>query len=215
VALAVERGWLDESARTALAFAGSAALLIAGAWLHERRPLRRPRNSRLPIRLATRRPARELDLEELLGGRLLALVGGLAVIYPSAAITLRAPKSARTKKPRVTEGSSWKTQPPIWKRTRPAATRIHSHRRQTSTATAAAYAAARNRSDWASAVAPVRIGAASAPVYLASVGIVSLFQPGTVEVQEGTLTVREQGQAILSAFWSLLGLGLLWAGLRR
>jgi uncharacterized membrane protein len=52
-------------------------------------------------------------------------------------------------------------------------------------------------------------------VYLASVGIVSLFQPGTVEVQEGTLTVREQGQAILSTFWSLLGLGLLWAGLRR
>jgi uncharacterized membrane protein len=27
--------------------------------------------------------------------------------------------------------------------------------------------------------------------------------------------VREQGQAILSAFWSLLGVGLLWAGLRR
>jgi uncharacterized membrane protein len=52
-------------------------------------------------------------------------------------------------------------------------------------------------------------------VYLASVGIVSLFQPGTVEVREGTLTVREQGQAILSAFWSLLGVGLLWAGLRR
>ena len=52
-------------------------------------------------------------------------------------------------------------------------------------------------------------------LYLASVGIVSLFQPGAVEVQEGALTVREQGQAILSGFWSLLGLGLLWAGLRR
>jgi uncharacterized membrane protein len=52
-------------------------------------------------------------------------------------------------------------------------------------------------------------------VYLASIGIVSLFQPGAVEVREGALTVREQGQAILSAFWSLLGLGLLWAGLRR
>jgi uncharacterized membrane protein len=29
------------------------------------------------------------------------------------------------------------------------------------------------------------------------------------------LTVRERGQAILSALWSLLGLGLLWVGLRR
>jgi uncharacterized membrane protein len=44
---------------------------------------------------------------------------------------------------------------------------------------------------------------------------VSIFQPGTIEVQEGALTVREQGQAIVSAFWSLLGVGLLWAGLRR
>jgi hypothetical protein len=62
----------------------------------------------------------------------------------------------------------------------------------------------------------VVIGVAGvALVYLASIGIVSIFQPGTVEVQEGALTVREQGQAILSAFWSLLGLGLLWAGLRR
>ena len=52
-------------------------------------------------------------------------------------------------------------------------------------------------------------------LYLASIGIVSIFQPGTLEVQEGTLTVREQGQAVLSAFWSVLGLGLLWAGLRR
>jgi uncharacterized membrane protein len=37
VALAVERGWLDEVARTSLAFAGSGALLVLGAWLHERR----------------------------------------------------------------------------------------------------------------------------------------------------------------------------------
>ena len=27
--------------------------------------------------------------------------------------------------------------------------------------------------------------------------------------------MREQGQALLSAFWSVLGVGLLWAGLRR
>ena len=58
-------------------------------------------------------------------------------------------------------------------------------------------------------------GAGVALVYLASIGIVSIFQPGTIEVQEGALTVREQGQAIVSAFWSLLGVGLLWAGLRR
>ena len=58
-------------------------------------------------------------------------------------------------------------------------------------------------------------GAGVALVYLVSIGIVSIFQPGTIEVQEGALTVREQGQAIVSAFWSVLGLGLLWAGLRR
>jgi uncharacterized membrane protein len=59
------------------------------------------------------------------------------------------------------------------------------------------------------------VAAGIALLYLASIGIISLFQPGTLEVQEGALTVREQGQAVLSAFWSVLGLGLLWAGLRR
>ena len=57
--------------------------------------------------------------------------------------------------------------------------------------------------------------AGTAAVYLASIGVVSLFQPGSVDLQAGNLAVREQGQAIVSAFWSLLGLGLLWAGLRR
>ncbi|MFL5782466.1 MAG: DUF2339 domain-containing protein [Thermoleophilaceae bacterium] len=37
VAMAVNRGWLDEQARVALGFAGSALLLAAGVWLHERR----------------------------------------------------------------------------------------------------------------------------------------------------------------------------------
>src|SRR5919109_3614696 len=37
VALAVDRGWLDEVARTVLAFAGSGVLLAVGVWLHERR----------------------------------------------------------------------------------------------------------------------------------------------------------------------------------
>jgi uncharacterized membrane protein len=49
--------------------------------------------------------------------------------------------------------------------------------------------------------------AGTAVVYLVSIGIVSAFQ--------GDASAREQGQAIVSAFWSLLGLGLLWAGLRR
>lgn len=61
----------------------------------------------------------------------------------------------------------------------------------------------------------LEVVAGAALVYLASLGIVSAFQPGAVDVQAGKLGVREQGQAILSAFWSLLGLGLLWAGLRR
>jgi uncharacterized membrane protein len=52
-------------------------------------------------------------------------------------------------------------------------------------------------------------------LYLASIGIVSAFQPGTGLATSGGLSVREQGQAILSGFWSLLGLALLWAGLRR
>src|SRR5690349_13475212 len=37
VALAVERGWLGEEARTVLAFLGSAVLLGLGAWLYETR----------------------------------------------------------------------------------------------------------------------------------------------------------------------------------
>jgi uncharacterized membrane protein len=57
--------------------------------------------------------------------------------------------------------------------------------------------------------------AGTALVYLASLGIVSAFQPGAVDLRAGNLSVREQGQAILSAFWSVLGLGLLWTGLRR
>jgi uncharacterized membrane protein len=52
-------------------------------------------------------------------------------------------------------------------------------------------------------------------LYLVSIGIVSAFQPSAGTVQTGTLSVREQGQAILSALWSLVGLGLLWVGLRR
>jgi uncharacterized membrane protein len=82
-------------------------------------------------------------------------------------------------------------------------------------AAASAFAGWRGLPIWKN-VREVLVGVAGvALVYLASIGIVSIFQPGTIEVQEGALTVREQGQAIVSAFWSVLGLGLLWAGLRR
>jgi uncharacterized membrane protein len=53
-------------------------------------------------------------------------------------------------------------------------------------------------------------------VYLASVGIVTAFQPGPDAFDGGLgLDVRQQGQALLSVFWSLVGLVLLWLGLRR
>jgi len=57
--------------------------------------------------------------------------------------------------------------------------------------------------------------AGTALLYLVSIGIVSAFQPGAGVASAGTFTVREQGQALLSAVWSLVGLGLLWVGLRR
>ncbi|HKP88663.1 MAG TPA: DUF2339 domain-containing protein, partial [Thermoleophilaceae bacterium] len=37
VATAVERGWLDQNARVLVGFGGSALLVLAGCWLHERR----------------------------------------------------------------------------------------------------------------------------------------------------------------------------------
>ena len=61
----------------------------------------------------------------------------------------------------------------------------------------------------------LELAAGVAVVYAASIGIVTAFQPGAFDALAGDLTVREQGQAVLSAFWSVLGLGLLWAGLRR
>ena len=58
--------------------------------------------------------------------------------------------------------------------------------------------------------------AGAAVVYLASVAIVSAFQPGSDAFESGLdLDVRQQGQVLLSAFWSLGGLAALWVGLRR
>ena len=82
-------------------------------------------------------------------------------------------------------------------------------------AAAAAFAASRTIGLFEHDRLALETVAASAAVYLASIGIVSAFQPGSVALAAGRLGVREQGQALLSAFWSLLGLGLLWAGLRK
>jgi uncharacterized membrane protein len=59
--------------------------------------------------------------------------------------------------------------------------------------------------------------AAGALLYLASVAIVSAFQPGAEAGGETILdlTVRQEGQVLLSALWSVVGLGVLVAGLRR
>ncbi len=54
--------------------------------------------------------------------------------------------------------------------------------------------------------------AAVAALYLASVGLVTPFQGGA---GGGLLSVRQQGQVLLSAFWALAGVAALLAGLRR
>jgi uncharacterized membrane protein len=57
---------------------------------------------------------------------------------------------------------------------------------------------------------------AAAALYLASALIVTPFQPsGDLQPTLLDLDVRQQGQAVLSAFWSLTGLGTLVAGLVR
>lgn len=82
-------------------------------------------------------------------------------------------------------------------------------------AAASAFAAWRGLKTFDHDRAVLATAAGTSLLYLASIGIVSAFQPGAGLATSGTLTAREQGQAILSAVWGLLGLGLLWAGLRR
>lgn len=67
---------------------------------------------------------------------------------------------------------------------------------------------------------PRRWGAGAAAVtlvYMASVAIITIFQPavGTVGDSVLDLSVRQQGQALLSAGWGLAGLAGLLLGLRR
>jgi uncharacterized membrane protein len=53
-------------------------------------------------------------------------------------------------------------------------------------------------------------------VYLASVAIITAFQPEPGQVADTVLdlTVRQQGQVILSALWSVVGVTALIVGLR-
>jgi uncharacterized membrane protein len=59
--------------------------------------------------------------------------------------------------------------------------------------------------------------AAATLLYLVSVAIVTVFQPGTETSTETVLdlTVRQEGQVLLSALWSVVGVGALVMGLRR
>jgi len=53
-------------------------------------------------------------------------------------------------------------------------------------------------------------------LYLASIAIITPFQPGPNVVESGLgLGVRQQGQVLLSAFWSGCGVVGMWLGLRR
>jgi|GEM_PF-489804 len=60
-------------------------------------------------------------------------------------------------------------------------------------------------------------GSAAAVIYLASVAIVSVFQPGAEAETETVLdlTVRQEGQVVLSTLWGTVGLAALIVGLRR
>jgi uncharacterized membrane protein len=64
---------------------------------------------------------------------------------------------------------------------------------------------------------PLVGGAALALLYLASVLIVSAFQPSVAGTSDAilALTVRQQGQMLLSCLWALAGVGGLIVGLRR
>ena len=55
---------------------------------------------------------------------------------------------------------------------------------------------------------------AVALLYLGSTAIVTLFQPGSDAIDTGgDVGSRQQGQALLSAFWAICGLIALWIGL--
>ena len=60
------------------------------------------------------------------------------------------------------------------------------------------------------------VGAVAAVTYLASVGIIDVFQPAAgTGVALLNLGVRQQGQVLLSVLWSVAGVSILFVGLRR
>lgn len=62
----------------------------------------------------------------------------------------------------------------------------------------------------------VYLAGAAALAYLASLAIVTAFQPGPQALDTGVgLGVRQQGQALLSVFWSLCGFAALAVGVAR
>jgi uncharacterized membrane protein len=61
--------------------------------------------------------------------------------------------------------------------------------------------------------APLAAAAAVGALYLASVELVTPFQPGLEGLAIGELGARQQGQALLSALWALCGFAVLVAGL--
>jgi uncharacterized membrane protein len=52
-------------------------------------------------------------------------------------------------------------------------------------------------------------------LYLASVALVTAFQPGATDTMVLDLPVRQQGQVLVSVLWGLMGLSALLVGLRR
>jgi hypothetical protein len=63
--------------------------------------------------------------------------------------------------------------------------------------------------------AAVATVAAVALLYLGSVAIVTAFQPGSDAIRTGLdVDIRQQGQALLSAYWAGCGFAALWLGLR-
>jgi uncharacterized membrane protein len=62
------------------------------------------------------------------------------------------------------------------------------------------------------------VGAAAAALYLVSVAIITVFQPAAGPVLDTVvldLTVRQQGQVLLSACWGVIGVSALIVGLRH
>jgi uncharacterized membrane protein len=74
-----------------------------------------------------------------------------------------------------------------------------------------------SRFDDASTWTVTALGAVTAValLYLGSTLIVTAFQPSAGALVGLRVGVREQGQALLSAFWGVCGITALWVGLRR